>query len=85
MEKARIQRVDNQAEDRDLAARTTNRANRKVRKENAEVEVPARVKAGVPVADRAVARDAVAVAVKTVEQTPKYGGTYHARIRQKRA
>jgi len=71
MEKARMERVDNQAEDRDLAARTTNRANRKVRKENAEVEVPAKGKAGVAAADRdkVAVREAGAVAgaVKTVE------------------
>ncbi len=88
MEKALTERVDNQAEDRVPAARaakTASRSHRKVRKKNAAVAVPARVKVEVAVADRAVARDAVAVAVKTVEQTPKYGGTYHARIRQKRA
>jgi hypothetical protein len=69
MEKALTERVDNQAEDRDLAARTANRSNRKVRKVKAAVAVAARVKAGVAVADKdkAVARDAVAVAVKTVD------------------
>lgn len=62
-----MERVDNQVEDRDLVARTANRPNRKVREVKAAVAVPARVKAGVAVADRAVARDAVAVAVKTVD------------------
>jgi len=69
MEKARTERVDNQAEDRVPAAKTASRSNRKVRKKNAAVAVPARVKAGVAVVDRdkeAVAV-AVAVAVKTVE------------------
>jgi hypothetical protein len=67
MEKARMVRANDQAEDRDPAVRTANRPNRKVRMENAVVAVPARVKAGVAVADkdRAVAQDAVAV--KTVE------------------
>ena len=69
MEKARLERVDNQAEDRDLVARAANRSNRKVREVKAAVAVAARVKAGVAVADKdkAVARDAVAVAVKTVD------------------
>ena len=71
MEKALTERVDNQAEDRVPAAKTASRSHRKVRKKNAAVAVPARVKVEVAVADRAVARDAVAVAVKTVEQTPK--------------
>ena len=84
MEKARTERVDNQAEDRVPAAKTASRSNRKVRKKNAAVAVPARVKVEVAVADRAVARDAVVEAVKTVEQKPKHGGQYHARIRQKR-
>ena len=64
-----MERVDNQAEDRDLVARAANRSNRKVREVKAAVAVAARVKAGVAVADKdkAVARDAVAVAVKTVD------------------
>ena len=70
MEKARTERVDNQAEDRVPAAKTARRSNRKVRKKNAAVAVPARVKVEVAVADRAVARDAVVEAVKAVEQNP---------------
>jgi hypothetical protein len=70
MEKARTERVDNQAEDRVPAAKPASRSNRKVRKKNAAVAVPARVKVEVAVADRAVARDAVVEAVKTVEQNP---------------
>ena len=70
MEKARTERVDNQAEDRVPAAKTARRSNRKVRKKNAAVAVRARVKVEVAVADRAVARDAVVEAVKTVEQNP---------------
>ncbi len=64
-----MERVDNQAEDRVPAAKMANRSNRKVKEEDAAVAVAARVKAGVAVADRdkAVARDAVAVAVKTVD------------------
>ena len=63
MEKARTERVNDQAEDRVLAAKTANRSNRKIREESVAVAVPARVKAGVVVVDRdrAVARDAVAV------------------------
>ena len=82
---ARTERVDNQAEDRVPAARTASRSNRKIKAAGAAVKVPARVKAGVAVVDRdkAEAQDAVAVAAKTVEQ-PKQGGTYHAKIRQKR-
>jgi uncharacterized protein DUF5320 len=70
MEKARTERVDNQAEDRVPAAKTASRSSRKVRKKNAAVAVAARVKVEVAVADRAVARDAVVEAVKTVEQNP---------------
>ncbi len=70
MEKARTERVANQAEDKVPAAKTASRSNRKVRKKNAAVAVPVRVKVEVAVADRAVARDAVAEAVKTVEQNP---------------
>jgi hypothetical protein len=63
------------------------RPNRKIKEEDAAVEVPARVKAGVAVVDRdkVAVREAVAVAVKTVEQKPKKGGKYHATIRQKRS
>ena len=67
MEKARTERVDNQAEDKVPAAKTASRSNRKARKKNAAVAVPARVTVAVAVADRAVARDAVVEAVKTVE------------------
>jgi hypothetical protein len=69
MEKALTERVDKQAEDRVPAAKTANQSNRKIKAEDAAVEVPARVKAGVAVVvrDRAEARDAVAVAVKTVD------------------
>jgi hypothetical protein len=67
MEKARMERVDNQAEDRDLAARTANPSNRKVRTENAAVAVPAKGKAGVAAADRDKVAVREAVAVKTVE------------------
>ena len=84
-----MERVDSQAEDRDLVARTANRPNRKVSQAKAAVAVPARVKAGVAVADRAVARDAVAVKTVDTKQATRYpetkqGGKYHARIRQKR-
>ncbi|MFO7715319.1 hypothetical protein [Desulfosarcina sp.] len=72
MEKARMERVDNQAGDRDLVARTANRSNRKVREAKAVVAVAARVKAGVAVADKEVARDAVAVAVKRVDTETGY-------------
>jgi hypothetical protein len=65
MEKARTERVGDQAGDRVPAARTANRANRKTKAAAAAVAVPARVKAGVAVVDRDKA--AVAVAVKTVE------------------
>jgi hypothetical protein len=89
MEKARTDRANNQAEDRVPAAKTASRPNRKIKEEDAAVVVPARVKAGVAVVDRdkVAVREAVAVAVavKTVEQKPKQGGTYHATIRQKRS
>lgn len=67
MEKARMERVDNQAEDRDHVARATNRSNRKVREVKAAVAVAAKVKVAVAVADKdkEVARDAVVV--KTVD------------------
>jgi hypothetical protein len=67
MEQARTERANDQTEDKGPAARTSNRSNRKVRKENAAAAVPARVKAGVAAADKVVARDKVAVAVKTVD------------------
>ena len=71
MEKARTERADNQAEERVPAAKTASRPNRKIKEEDAAVEVPARVTAGVAVVDRdkAAAQVAVAVvvAVKTVE------------------
>ena len=71
MEQARTERANDQTEDKGPAARTSNRSNRKVRKENAAIAVPARVKAGVAAADRVkvAVREAVAVAgaVKTVE------------------
>lgn len=67
MEPARTERVNDQAEDKDPVARTINRTKRKVRKENAVVAVQARVKAAVAAADKAVARDEVAAAVKTVD------------------
>ena len=71
MEQARTERANDQREDKGPAARTTNRSNRKVRKENAAIAVPARVKAGVAAADRdkvaVLETVAVAVAVKTVE------------------
>jgi len=79
MEKARRERVDNQAEDKVRAAETANRSNRKVSAAKAAVAVPAREKAEVAVVDRAVARDAVAA--KIVELKPEQGGKYHARIR----
>jgi hypothetical protein len=71
MEKARKERVNNQARDKDPAAKTARRSNRKAREEDAAVAVPVREKAGVAVAekDRAVAREAVAV--KIVETRPK--------------
>jgi hypothetical protein len=63
MEKARTERVGDQARDRVPAARTANRANRKIKAAGA---VPAKVKAGVVAV---VGRDkaAVAAAVKIVE------------------
>ncbi|WP_372681267.1 hypothetical protein [Desulfosarcina sp.] len=73
MEKALTERVDNQAEDWDPAAKTASRSNRKIKEEDATVAVAARVKAGVAAvdSDKAAAQDAVAVAVveavKTVE------------------
>ena len=69
MEKARTERVDNQTEDRVPAAKTASRSNRKIKAEDAAVAVAARAKAGVAVVDgaKAEARDAVAVAVKTVD------------------
>ena len=75
MEKALTERVDNQAEDWDPAAKTASRSNRKIKEEDAAVTVAARVKAGVAAvdSDKAAAQDAVAV--KTVEQKkPKQGG-----------
>ena len=69
MEKALTERVDNQAKDRGPAAKTASRSHRKIKAEDAAVVVAAKVKAGVAVVDRdrAEARDAVAVAVKTVD------------------
>ena len=67
MEKARTDGASNQAEDRVPAAKTASRPNRKIKEEDAAVVVPAKVKAGVAVVDRAVARDAAVEAFKTVE------------------
>ena len=69
-----MERVDNQAEDRVPAAKTASRPNRKIKEEDAAVEVPARVKAGVAVVDRDRAEAQDAVAEKTAEQKPKQGG-----------
>ena len=67
MEKARTERVDNQADDRVPAAKPARRSNRKIKEEDAAVEVLARVKAGVAVVDRDKVAVREAVAVKTVE------------------
>ena len=67
MEKARTERVDNQAEDRVPAARTASRFNRKIKEEAVAVAVAARVRAGVAVVERDRAEVLDAVAVKTVD------------------
>ena len=77
MEQARKERANDQTDYKGPPARTSNRSNRKVRKENAAIAVPARVKAGVAAADRVkvavLETVAVAVAVKTVEPNLFYG------------
>jgi hypothetical protein len=62
-----MERVDNQAEDRVPAAKTANRSNRKIKEEDAVVEVPAGAKAGVVVVDRDGAEAQVAVTVNAVD------------------
>ena len=72
MEKARMERVDNQAKGKVPAAGTTNRSNRQIREDDPAVKVPVRVKAGAAVADRdrAAARDVVAVEIVQLKFSP---------------
>jgi hypothetical protein len=77
MEKARMERVDNQAKGEAPAAGTTNRSNRQIRKKDPAVKVSARVKAGAVVADRdrAAARDVVAVEIVQLKFNPNKEGS----------
>jgi len=72
MEKARMERVDNQAKGEAPAAGTANRSYRQIREDDPAVKVPARVKAGVAAADRdgAAARDVVAVVIVQLKVNP---------------
>jgi hypothetical protein len=65
MEKARMERVDNQVNGKVPAAETDNRSNRQISEDDATVKAPARVKAGAARADRdkAAARNVAAVEI----------------------
>ena len=77
MEKARMERVDNQAKGRVPAAGTANRSHRQTREGDAAVKVPARVKAGAAVVDRdrAAAQDVVAVEIVQLKLSPNKKGS----------
>jgi hypothetical protein len=74
MEKARMERVDNQAKGAAPAAGTANRPHHQIRADDPAVKVPARVKAtGM---DGAAARDVVAVVIVQLKFNPSKDGSH---------